>query len=62
MEIKYGDKSKIWNKDSLKKYGEEIGFSSYGDRIYRVEKSNGEILHFALDADNNVYSVKVAGV
>lgn len=62
MDIKYGNVSKIWNKDSLKKYGEQIGFSTYGDMVYRVEKSNGEILYFAVDADDKVYSVKVAGV
>ena len=38
MKVEYGNKSRVWNKDSLKKYGQEIGFSSYGDMIYCVEK------------------------
>lgn len=61
MKIEYGNKSRVWNKDSLKRYGEEIGFSDYGDTIYCVEKSNGEKLYFAIDSDNEVFNVKVVG-
>lgn len=62
MKVEYGNKSRVWNKDSLKKYGQEIGFSSYGDMVYCVEKSNGEKSYYAIDADNDVYCVKVAGL